>query len=329
MIPANSPASCQHLLSRVADWLQWSGMAAKIPKCQCISLRSSTGKLVDPKISLNDTPITHPRPGGSRKSLTKAAKAVVMDEINTYILDSLHNLERQGQMSRCSSPECASIWSKVVQSVPEEQMKFALNAAVDVLPHNANLHLWKKRKDPLCPLCHQNQSLLHVLNNCAVARDARRYNSRHDAVLAEIATAVSSTIPITSRLTADIGDTYTFPLHIVPTDLRPDLVWWDDKHRSLTMAELTVCFETNFEEAVLRKKSKYTDLVEQATARGYKTTLITLQVGSRGAPHLPGFQFVASLLNMPSRDLSKLLEAVSRQALTGSFGVWCSRNRTP
>ena len=39
-----------------------------------------------------------------------------------------------------------------------------------------------------------------------------------------------------------------FPLHIVPTDLRPDLVWWDDKHRSLTMAELTVCFETNFEQ---------------------------------------------------------------------------------
>ena len=121
-------------------------------------------------------------------------------------------------MSRCSSPECASIWSKVVQSLPEEQMKFAINAA---LPHNANLHLWK-RKDPLC---------------LAVARDARRYNSRHDAVLAEIAIAVSSTIPITSRLTADIGDTYTFPLHIVPTDLRPDLVWWDDKHRSLTMAE--------------------------------------------------------------------------------------------
>ena len=35
---ANSPASCQYLLSMVSDWLRWSGMAAKVPKCQCVSL---------------------------------------------------------------------------------------------------------------------------------------------------------------------------------------------------------------------------------------------------------------------------------------------------
>ena len=37
----------------VADWLEWSGMAAKIPKCQCISLKGSTGKLVDPRLCLH------------------------------------------------------------------------------------------------------------------------------------------------------------------------------------------------------------------------------------------------------------------------------------
>ena len=47
-------------------------------------------------------------------------------------------------MSRCTSPSCAHVWSRVVQALLEEQMKFALNAAVDVLPHNVNLHLWKK-----------------------------------------------------------------------------------------------------------------------------------------------------------------------------------------
>ena len=50
---ANSPAACQHLLSTVADWLEWSGMAAKIPKCQCVSLKGSTGKLVDPQLCLH------------------------------------------------------------------------------------------------------------------------------------------------------------------------------------------------------------------------------------------------------------------------------------
>ena len=122
-------------------------------------------------------------PGGSRKGLARAAKATVMDDTNTSFLEGLQNLKKQGQMSRCTAPKCALVWATVVQSLPEEQMKFALNAAVDVLPHNANLHLWKKRKDPNCPLCKSNQSLLHVLNNCSAARDLRRYNTRHDDVL--------------------------------------------------------------------------------------------------------------------------------------------------
>ena len=54
---ANSPASCQYLLSMVSDWLQWSGMAAKVPKCQCISIQGSTGTLVDPQLKLSGTAI--------------------------------------------------------------------------------------------------------------------------------------------------------------------------------------------------------------------------------------------------------------------------------
>ena len=315
---ADSPASCQSLLSQVSEWLKWSGMEAKIPKCQCITLQGSTGKLMDPDLTLNGssipfttepirflglkvqvptdnisareevlfslermldainkTPLTRkqkmclyfggvcprltwplliqkfptswmeqkmdavatqylkkwsglgksanialvylpgsmgglnlPRlsvlhkklqvsrqcqllvsrdscvrfladchlkcelipvqkkfkpaevardamkikPGVTSKTIVKTAKVLVRDEANTDLLEKLHSQERQGQMSRCTSSEGAPIWAKVVQSLPEEQMKFALNAAVDVLPHNANLHLWKKRKDPSCPL---------------------------------------------------------------------------------------------------------------------------------------------------------------------------------
>ena len=116
-------------------------------------------------------------------------------------------------------------------------MKFSLNAAVDMLPRNSNLHLWHKKQDSACPLCSQNQSLLHVLNNCAVARDLRRYNHRHDAILQEV---VEPKLSSSTTLTVDIGDSYHFPLHIIPTDLRPDMVWWN---------EVTVCFESNFDNA--------------------------------------------------------------------------------
>ena len=43
-------------------------------------------------------------PGGSRKTLVKMAKGMVKDDVNTSILESLHSLKRQGQMSRCTSP---------------------------------------------------------------------------------------------------------------------------------------------------------------------------------------------------------------------------------
>ena len=266
-------------------------------------------------------------PGGSRKALTKSAKALVSEEVNTSRLDNLQSLERQGQLSRCTSPSCAPIWSRAVLALPEDQLKFAINAAVDVLPHNANLYLWRKRKDRSCPLCHENQTLLHVLNNCSVARDSRRYNIRHDSILSAITETVTRNIPPTTTMTADISDNYEFPHHIIPTDLRPDLVWWDEAHKSITLVELTVCFETNFEEAARRKTVKYLHLVEQAKARGYRSELITLQVGSRGVPDLPGFENLATSLSLPHKDLVRLLESSATLALAGSLSIWCARNK--
>jgi len=35
--------------------------------------------------------------------------------------------------------------SQAVQSLPEDEFNFALNAAHDTLPHNANLHNWHKK----------------------------------------------------------------------------------------------------------------------------------------------------------------------------------------
>ena len=148
----------------------------------------------------------------------------------------------------------------------------------------------------------------YMFCNCTVARDLQRYNIRQDAVLQEIAVAIRSYIPTTSVLTADIGEGYAFPLHIVPSDLRPDIVWWDENSRSLRLAELTVCFESNFEDAALRKSAKYLDLADQADLNGYHTTLLTLQVGSRGVPDYASFSCLATLLDKSARDLSKPLE---------------------
>ena len=50
---SNSPAACQQLLQLVVRWLGWSGMKAKIPKCHSLALTSSTSRLVDPHLYID------------------------------------------------------------------------------------------------------------------------------------------------------------------------------------------------------------------------------------------------------------------------------------
>ncbi len=74
------------------------------------------------------------------------------------------------------------------------------------------------------------------------------------------------------------------------TDLRPDIVCWNDDKKTITIVELTVCFETSYKAAVTRKEDRYLDLILDAKRAGYSPTQITLEMGSRGLPNMDGFQ---------------------------------------
>ena len=67
----------------------------------------------------------------------------------------------------------------------------------------------------------------------------------------------------------------------MPTDLHPDLVMWSDHPKKLDLFELTVCFETSFDDAARRKTMHYSELASDARAHGYHTTIIPIQIGSR------------------------------------------------
>ena len=99
-----------------------------------------TRKRFRPATVVRDTLIANP--DHNRKSLSKAAKATVTDEANKNLLDNLQSLVKQGHISRSTDSKSTSVWSETVQSLSGKQMIFSLNAAVDTLPHNANLYLW-------------------------------------------------------------------------------------------------------------------------------------------------------------------------------------------
>ena len=54
------------------------------------------------------------------------------------------------------------------------------------------------------------------------------------------------------------------------TDLRPDIVWWEDNPKKLQLVELMVPFETGFKDAA-------EELVCRAKQAGYNSHLITIE----------------------------------------------------
>ena len=89
---------------------------------------------------------------------------------------------RQGQLHSLVDEDTAALWSDVVQKLPPECLKFMLNAAHDTLSHNSNLSVWRREAglSAQCKLCGQQQTLLHVLNNCEMVLQLQRFNERHD-----------------------------------------------------------------------------------------------------------------------------------------------------
>ena len=77
------------------------------------------------------------------------------------------------------------------------------------------------------------------------------------------------------------------------------MVWWDNKEKSLTLLELTIPFGTLMEEAANHKRDKYADLVANCELPGYKSTLITIEVASRG---LPGFTKLGKSLKVSPKS---------------------------
>ena len=48
----DGPASCQALLTKTEQWLEWARMKAKVPKCASLAFQASTGRGYDPSLRL-------------------------------------------------------------------------------------------------------------------------------------------------------------------------------------------------------------------------------------------------------------------------------------
>ena len=105
--------------------------------------------------------------------------------------------------------------------------------------------------------------------------------------------------------------------------MRPDIVIWDSQ--VIHIIELTVPFETNAVDAAERKTLHYQDLRESCALRR-RSSIITLEVGSRGFLCAEGFQKQYSLLCTKSKSRQKFEVEVIREVIASSYDIWCKRN---
>ena len=79
-------------------------------------------------------------------------------------------------------------------------------------------------------------------------------------------------------------------------------------------------------DAKVRKRMKYHDLVEVGRAAGYKTELITVEVGSRGMLGDSDIDALRDAMDATRKEFTGLCLLAIRTAILESFRIWCSKN---
>lgn len=101
---------------------------------------------------------------------------------------------------------------------------------------------------------------------------------------------------------------------------------WNNEERTVCLIELTVCYETRFEEAHILKANKYADLMEAIEATEFIPDLITLEVGSRGPYNPAGFNDLRAHISLPQKGWVALMRNISRTVIVESHKIWTKRN---
>lgn len=160
--------------------------------------------------------------------------------------------------------------------------------------------------------------------------DLRRYRKRHDEVLDVLGNSIRIHLPPNFSITIDSpSNPYSFPHHITPTNLRPDIVWWSEQLSELCLFELTISYEAIVADAKERKRSKYHDLMEAGRAAGFRCELITLEVGSRGMLNLADLEPLQEALGIPRKDLVMLALTIIRTTILELFGCGAAGTASP
>ncbi len=259
----------------------------------------------------------------------RTIKKNISDDFASLWVQRIQPLVVQGRfLELLHIQETHITWRSIIYNLPRGILQFAVNASIDTLATNANLKRWGKRSNARCDLCKERQTLHHVLNWCQPMLE--RYLWRHNSVLQEIADTLKPGDPEFQTF-VDLPNLHrgvsTIPADIVPTAQRPDLVYVNYARKLLIIFELSVCFELNIDSTHNRKVTRYTSLVSDIEAEGFKVEYYPVEICSRGyisSDNITRLKKMCKTLKSGSK-IGQLKMALCRIALLASYIVYSSK----
>ena len=121
--------------------------------------------------------------------------------------------------------------------------------------------------------------------------------------------------------------TRTIPGDILVTEQRPDVTIINRPNKTITLVELSICWDQDHPQARLRKQNRYEELLSELDERGWEASLATLEIGSRG---FSGNETAHSLKRiLPNKRLrTTLLTKLNHISINCSHKIFQEHNNT-
>lgn len=272
------------------------------------------------------------------------------------------SLGQQGSWTTWEGVVSRNITWAELWKIPQARLSFLIRSTYNTLSCPCNLHQWFGSEEG-CTLCNTpNANLQHILSGCKTALSQGRYRWRHDQVLRKLAEVLEGRRQESKRLTpaenrnyisfamevwgrrnirpretsrpfspdqewnmrVDLDKQLRFPVEIIATSLRPDIVVWSTKAKAVLLIELTIPAEEGMEAAYERKKAKYSELAAECREAGWKTTIYPVVVGCRGYMGLSTTRLLRDV-GVTGGNLKKATKELAEEAEKGSFWLWLRR----
>ena len=280
----------------------------------------------------------HLSPRSKLKFAKNKVKQLSKEECERKQVEHAKQLMSQGHLLQLlQEMELDATWKSYLFSLPKGTLKFIINSSINTLPTRANLKLWGSSSSDKCKLCGRKETTNHILSSCPTALQQGRYTYRHNRVLEEITDRIdTSSFSFYSDLKDHSISGGTVPPEILVTAEKPDIVIIDNTAARITgigkskviIIELTCPWEERLEKAREHKTEKYSSLIHDIQATGHEVAFIPLEIGVRGIINRSNKSSIREIAEYCRKETTpkQLTQELSKQAVTGSYFIFLSRN---